>query len=244
MAKRNLIGDMGMERGAKRSKPTPYSKAQKAAVRKTAREVVIRMAEKKRAISTVQEAPINSISQGDTWYPLSNITQGTAAYERVGKEITLKKLRMVGQIFNNSAATMTVRQVVGYFLDQGTPGVGTEMFEQSVRANGAQTFSALKGGANEILAPYLLLNRAKFIPVIDKVITVASTGSVEGNNVRKFDYSVQLGRKIRFEQSAVGTANQDVQLYTGCWACEANGDVTTGTAVEWTFNAIVDYLDL
>lgn len=244
MVKRNLIGEMGMERSFKRSKPTPYTKAQKAAVRKTAREVVVRMAEKKRAITTVQEASINSISQGDTWYALSGIGQGTQAYERVGKEITLKKLRFAGQIFNNSTATMTVRHVVGYFLDQGVPGVGTEMFEQSARNNGAQTFSAIKANGQQLLANYLLLNRAKFIPVIDKVMTIAPTGSVEGNNVRKFDYSTQLSRKIRFEQNAVGAANQDIQLYAGCWAYESNANVTTGTAVEWSFNAIVDYLDL
>lgn len=245
MVKRNLNGDMGMERSYKRSKSTPAQKAQKASVRKTAREVVYRMAEKKRVNSISQEQSINSISQGDTWVALSNISQGPAAYERVGKEVTLKKLRFKGQIHNNAAVTMVVRQVVGYFLDQGTPGVGTEMFEQSTRGSGTVTFSALKGASQEPLAPHLLLNRAKFIPVIDKVYKVGALAAVEAGNTILFDHSVNLrDRKIRFEQSAVGVGNQDIQLYAGCWCIEANNDITTGLAVEWTFNATVDYLDL
>jgi len=114
MAKRNLSGDMGMERGRvyKRSKVTPNEKAKRAYIAKTAKQVVVRLAEKK-ALSTAQEASINSISQGDTWVALSNISQGSAAFERVGKEITLRRLRYRGQIFNNSATTMTVRHVVG-----------------------------------------------------------------------------------------------------------------------------------
>lgn len=245
MVKRNLNGDMGMERSYKRSKPTPSQKALKASVRKTAKEVVYRMAEKKRVNSTAQEQSINSISQGDTWVALSNISQGSAAYERVGKEVTLKKLRFKGQLFNNAGVTMMVRQVVGYFLDQGTPGVGTEMFEQSTRGSGAVTFSALKGAVQEPLASHLLLNRAKFIPVIDKVYKLGATAAVEGGNAVLFDHSVNLkDRKIRYEQSATGTNNQDIQLYAGCWCIEANADLTTGLAVEWTFNATVDYLDL
>jgi len=87
MAKRNLSGDMGMERGRvyKRSKVTPNEKAKRAYIAKTAKQVVVRLAEKKKALSTAQEASINSISQGDTWVALSNISQGSAAFERVGR---------------------------------------------------------------------------------------------------------------------------------------------------------------
>jgi len=247
MAKRNLSGDMGMERGRvyKRSKVTPNEKAKRAYIAKTAKQVVVRLAEKKKALSTAQEASINSISQGDTWVALSNISQGSAAYERVGKEITLRRLRYRGQIFNNSATSMTVRHVVGYFLDQDTPGVGTEMFEQSLRASGPQTFSAIKGGAQEPIAMYLDLNRAKFIPIIDKTFVVGATGSVDGYNAKTFDHTVNLrDKKIRFEQSGTGTANQDQQLYAGAWCIETNADLGLGTAVEWTFAATLDYLDL
>lgn len=245
MAKRNLAGDMGMERPYKRSKVPAAEKSKRAYIAKTAKQVVVRLAEKKKALSVTQESSINSISQGDTWVALSNISQGSAAYERVGKEITLRRLRYRGQIFNNSATTMTVRHVVGYFLDQGTPGVGTEMFEQSLRASGPLTFSALKGGAQEPLAPFLNLNRAKFIPVIDKTFVVGATSSIDANNSRLFDYTCNLrDKKVRFEQSGSGTANQDVQLYAGAWCIETNADLATGTAVEWTFAATVDYLDL
>jgi len=62
MAKRNLSGDMGMERGRvyKRSKVTPNEKAKRAYIAKTAKQVVVRLAEKKKALSTAQEASINS----------------------------------------------------------------------------------------------------------------------------------------------------------------------------------------
>jgi len=140
---------------------------------------------------------------------------------------------------------MTVRHVVGYFLDQDTPGVGTEMFEQSLRASGPQTFSAIKGGAQEPIAMYLDLNRAKFIPIIDKTFVVGATGSVDGYNAKTFDHTVNLrDKKIRFEQSGSGTANQDQQLYAGAWCIETNADLGLGTAVEWTFAATLDYLDL
>lgn len=246
MAKRNLSRDMGMERPTKYRKVSAAEKARKAYVRKTAKEVVVRMAEKKRVNSIAQEQSINSISQGDTWIALSNISQGSAAFERVGKEVTLKKLRFKGALFNNAGTTMIVRQVVGYFLDQGTPGVGTEMFEQTTRGStGGVTFSALKGASQEPLAPHLLLNRTKFIPVLDRVYTLGNNSAVEAGNTILFDHTVNLrDRKIRFEQAAQGTANQDVQLYAGCWCIESNSDLTTGLAVEWTFNATVDYLDL
>jgi len=247
MAKRNLSGDMGMERPRpyKRSKVGAAEKNKRAYIAKTAKQVVVRLAEKKRAQSSGQELSINSISQGDTWVPLSNISQGSAAFERVGKEITLRRLRYRGQVFNNSTTSMTVRHVVGYFLDQGSPGVGTEMFEQSLRASGAITFSGLKGGTQEPVSGYLPLNRAKFIPVLDSTFVVGATGSVDGNNAKVFDHVVNLrDKKIRFEQSATGTANQDQQLYAGAWCIETNGDLSTGTAVEWTFVATLDYLDL
>jgi len=246
MAKRNLARDMGMERPTKYRKVPAAEKAKRSYIAKTAKQVVLRMAEKKRANSIAAKAPINSISQGDTWVALSNINQGSAAFERVGKEITLRKLRFQGQIHNNASVTMMVRQVVGYFLDQGTPGVGTEMFEQTTRGStGGVTFSALKGASQEPLSPYLLLNRAKFIPVYDQVFKVGAVGALEGGNVVTFDRTIMLrDRKIRFEQAASGTANQDVQLFAGCWTIEANGDLSTGLAVEWTFNADLDYLDL
>jgi len=66
-----------MERGRvyKRSKVTPNEKAKRAYIAKTAKQVVVRLAEKKKALSTAQEASINSISQGDTWVALSNISR-------------------------------------------------------------------------------------------------------------------------------------------------------------------------
>lgn len=246
MAKRNLARDMGMERPSKYRKVPAAEKAKKAYIAKTAKQVVIRMAEKKRVNTVAIEVPLNSISQGDTWIPLSNVNQGTGAFERVGKEITLRKLRFRGQIQNNANTTMIIRQVVGYFLDQGTPGVGTEMFEQSTRGStGGVTFSSIKGAVQEILTPYLLLNRAKFIPVYDRTFKIGNNAAVEGGNVALFDTTVSLrDRKIRFEQASSGTGNQDIQLYAGAWCIEANADLTTGLAMEWTFNADVDYLDL
>jgi len=87
MAKRNLSGDMGMERGRvyKRSKVTPNEKAKRAYIAKTAKQVVVRLAEKKKALSTAQEASINSISQGDTWVALltsPRAQQRMSAWER------------------------------------------------------------------------------------------------------------------------------------------------------------------
>jgi len=80
----------------------------------------------------------------------------------------------------------------------------TEMFEQSLRASGPQTFSAIKGGAQEPIAMYLDLNRAKFIPIIDKTFVVGATGSVDGYNAKTFDHTVNLrDKKIRFEQSGL-----------------------------------------
>jgi len=49
---------------------------------------------------------------------------------------------------------------------------------------------------------YLDLNRAKFIPIIDKTFVVGATGSVDGYNTKVFDHTVNLrDKKIRFEQS-------------------------------------------
>jgi len=70
---------------------------------------------------------------------------------------------------------------------------------------------------------YLDLNRAKFIPIIDKTFVVGATGSVDGYNTKVFDHTVNLrDKKIRFEQSGTGTANQDQQLYAGAWCIETN----------------------
>jgi len=89
---------------------------------------------------------------------------------------------------------MTVRHVVGTSWIK-TLLVSAPRFEQSLRASGPQTFSAIKGGAQEPIAMYLDLNRAKFIPIIDKTFVVGATGSVDGYNAKTFDHTVNLRDK-------------------------------------------------
>lgn len=215
---------------------------QKKSVAKIARQVVIRMAEKKVAYTSTNQTLLDTYTPGNAWFAMSNIGAGTGVSERSGREICLQKAHIRSTIHNNSNFTMFVRVVLGYFTDDSIPGPTTELFDPITR-NGVPITFVTATGSDYILNP--TLNKRLFTPVYDKVHKLG-TSAVDGANAKQITILKDLkNRKIRFDGVANGNGNQDPTLYLGAWAVQSdNGAIATGNQVEWGFNAAIHYTDL
>lgn len=241
MVKRQASTPRGMAGSSKRAKTTP---AARKTIGKIAKQVVMRMAEKKVHRSWVSEAALSSASVGNNFINLSSVTQGTGWGERTGKEIRLSKVRVKGLLHNNASGTHVVRMVIGYALDQADLSSTTELFEAKVSSGGPLTGVGI-GGGDGVTALLLPLNRAKFIPLVDRLIKIGANSSVDGANVRTFDITKALREaKIIFEGTTVGAANQSRTLHVGFWTAEGGNDTAGGTNVEVSIVADLHFTDL
>lgn len=242
MVKRTASTPGRMAGSAKRSKPTP---AARKTIGKIARQVVLRMAEKKVYRAALSESLVNSAALGSNFSQLSVIPQGVGWGDRTGKEVRCSKVNIKGLIHNNATGTHVVRMVVGWFKDIGSGmGTTTELFEPTTNSGGPLTSVGI-GGGDGVTSLLLPINRAKFMPLVDRLIKIGAGSSIDGNNVRTFDVTAQLrDTKITFEGSTTGTANQDKLLYIGFWTAEGGNDTAGGTSVEVSFVSSLHFTDL
>jgi len=146
MAKRNLSGDMGMERGRvyKRSKVTPNEKAKRAYIAKLLSRWLFAWLRRRRRCQQHRKqasTPSLRVTHGSPCLISPRAQQRLSAW---GRRSRYDGYDTVGRS-STTRHHYDCKACCGYFLDQDTPGVGTEMFEQSLRASGPQTFSAIKG---------------------------------------------------------------------------------------------------
>lgn len=240
MVKRNLGSDMAAEGRGKRARRS--KSVSRAYIAKTTRQVVLRMAEKKVAYTTVTESAVNSALIGDNFVALSNISQGTGHSSRVGREVHLDSLSLRSVLHNNATGTHLVRIVIGYVQDQSIPASTFDIFDGGFRNQAPVSLSTI-GGGDGITAMNLTINPVKFKTIYDRVHKLGSS-SADGANVKNFSIKKKLNKKIKFEGATEGALNQDKQLYIGAWTAEGGNDTAAGTSVEWSFCAAVRYTDL
>lgn len=242
MVKRTATTPGRMAGSAKRAKPTP---AAKKAIGKIARQVVMRMAEKKVYRKQFSELTVSSATLGGNFTHLSSVPQGTGWGDRTGKEIRLSKIDVNVLLHNNASGTHIVRMVVGYFNDNtASMGTTTELFESGTNSGGPLTSVGI-GGGDGVTALLLPLNRAKFTPLVDRLVKIGANSSIDGNNVRTTRVIKKLpDTKITFEAATEGTLNQSKHLYIGFWTAEGGNDTAGGTTVELSFVSSLYYTDL
>lgn len=238
MAKRKASSPGRMAGSAKRTRSTPAK-----TIGKIARDVVLRMAEKKVYRRELTELAVSSATLGNQWHTLSDVLPGTGWGERTGKEIRLNRLDIKGIAHNNSTGTHIVRMIVGYFKDQGTPDTTTELFESGTASGGPLTSVGIGGGSG-IRATLLPINKAKFTVLSDQLIKLGALASVDGHNVKTFSVRKALaGTKITFEGPTTGPNNQDKHLWIGFWTAEGANDAAGGTTAEVSFVSSLHYTD-
>lgn len=240
MVKRNLLADFGTGRRAKRARVSRPSA--KSYIAKTARQAVIRMAEKKVAITSLVESPVGSGAQGTNFVGLSNLSQGTGHGERVGREVRLTSIKIGNVLHNNSSGTHLVRVVLGVLKDQTIPGNTTEFLDGGLRSS--VPYSFVQGGNQGIAQLLAPINTAKFSVLYDRVHRIGAQATLDGTNTKLFNIYKKLNHKIKFEANTSGVSNQDKQLYIAAWTAEGADDASTGTTVEWHMQAELKYIDL
>jgi len=225
----------------KKARTTPAQKAANSYVRKTAKSVVIRMAEKKRHSVEVQERVLSTLVPGATadWIDLSTITDGIQRNARVGSEVTLTSVQLSGQVHNNAAGVKIVRFLVGYVTDQTAPTSLFELFDAETAGGTAAPTD------NQNLVLYRKVNKVKFQVLHDRLIKLGGVNSADGTNTVVYKKSINLKmKKIHFEGVSEGTANQDKRLYAIMLCQKSNNDESTGSDIEWTQVSYLNYLDI
>lgn len=241
MVKRNLMSDYGSSsRYAKRTRPTRVSRPLRSAINTSARQAVLRLAEKKEYLFQHDEVAVSTIAQGADWTHCTDLASGTA---RNSKEVLLQSLRCRGVLHNNANGTNLVRMVVFYAEDEVVPSNIAEYFMSSSSLLSTVAFgNAAVAGLNAMYQP---LNPSKVTVLKDRVFKLAAVGSTDGAQVVPYDFTIKLrNAKIKYEGNTQGPGNQNRMLYIGLWAAEGADDTGVGTVVEWSGVAHLKYLDI
>lgn len=241
MVKRNLMQDYGSSpRFSKKSRATRVSRPLRSAINTSARQAVLRLAEKKEFLFQQDEVSVSTIAQGANWTHCTDLPSGTA---RGSKEVLLQSLRCRGILHNNATGTNLVRMVVFYAEDEVAPSNIAEYFLSSNSLLSTVAFGdAAVAGLNAMYQP---MNKSKVTVLKDRVFKLAANASTDGGQVVPYDFTINLrNAKIKYEGNTVGVANQNRMLYIGCWAAEGADDTGVGTVVEWSGVAHLKYLDI
>lgn len=243
MVKRNLSRDMAMERStSKRSKISPTTKA---AFKKVARQVVLKMAETKVFRTGNFETLLPAVTPGNIWFALSAITQGVNYGQRVGREIQLKDIDLRYTLKNNTALTSFVRVVVCYTTDDVVPDSAYEVFDGAGPNDPPLSFNTVMLTPSNAHALTLMpLNKSKIITVYDKVHRIGAGTSLDGQDAILTQVRRSLrNAKIQFEANTSGALNQNKSLFLGAWAVDAAADNNIIT-VEMSHVVGIKYTDL
>lgn len=229
--------------GSNKKARTSYAaKARSAYVRKTAKQVVTRMAEKKRLSVVFNEKALSTLAPGSSgdYVEMTNIAVGTQRNQRVGQQITLKSLELSGQLHNNATPVKVVRMLVGYVTNQSTPLTSFEIFEDDGTAAWTSGPSS-----NTTLMLYRKINPVKFTVIKDKLFRVGGINGGDSSNTQIYKMRIPLKeKKINFEGDNAASQNQDKRLFVLMLAQRADDDEATGSVVEWTQVATLNYLDI
>lgn len=224
----------------KKARTTYAQKARSAYVRKAAKQVIIRMAEKKTHTVSRSEHILSTLTPGVTgdWLDLSAVLQADNFYNREGRQITCQRLSFKGHLHNNATPVKLCRLVIGWIKNQQAPTTVTELFETNITGGTIDLDSQ-----STIL--YRRFNKVVFSPLYDKVIRLGGINGGDSSNTQLIDVNVNLrGKKINFDGSGTAVNDQDYKLYAVVFAKRGDDDEATGSAVEWTTLSSLDFLDL
>lgn len=195
--------------------------------------------EMKRWIAFYDENAVSTLTGLDP-RPLTDIDQGTGAYQRIGNEIQAKAIYFRGIMHNNAAITNCVRMaILGTNGDADITIATGEFFKDSNLAGGATgTF----GGAAGLNSMYYPINTAKFDVYYDRVFKLSAV-SVDSNDTMQFRKFIRLNRKIKYEATTSGLNNQNYRYLMVVWTAEGGDDVGVGTVVEFSAQTHFYYTD-
>jgi len=193
----------------------------------------------KRWVSFADETLITTLAGLDA-RPLTDITQGTGAYQRIGNQIHAKGIYLRGVMHNNAAITNLMRVlVVGFAGDIDITLAAGEFFQDANLAGGT---SLLTGGAAGLNSMYYPINKAKFDVIYDRVFKM-SPANVDSSDTLNFRKFIKLNRKILFEANVAGQYDQNYRYAILAWTAEAPDDVGVGTTVEFSCHSQFYYTD-
>ena len=237
MPKRSFIPYRASELSS--SKRARVSKPMRSYIARTARQTVLRLAEKKHLNTQIDEDALNSLVQGSSWYHLSAMASGVTAGNRIGKEAALHSVEFKG-VLHNSSGTHLVRVVLGYVEDEVVPSNIYDLFEGVTGAEAPVSFTA--GAAAGLNAMYQPLNRGKFTVLYDQVHKLGAVGGLDGAQVKFIKFKKNL-RNARSSEETLSALETRAACSISVPGPPRGADVGAGTG-RWSGCATLHYTDM
>jgi len=182
--------------------------------------------ELKRNVTYYDEISQSTLTQG-SYSPQLNITQGTAAYQRSGNQLTVKGFHIKGVLNNNATTPNFVRMILAWStMDSPTSFTTANLFQDVNLAGGIGGTGAVTG-ANILYYP---VNRMAFTPVWDRTIKLG--GSAEPSCTTMFNKFIKMNKTIKYVANNGGDLYQDKQLTLFILVAESGDDTGLGQTIE------------
>lgn len=220
--------------GRKSFRARPQASASR--MRSIAKDVIRKTAETKFRTSDHDEATLSTLTQAPKEHTPCRIRGGTLENERIGNDVSMFGIDVRGYLFNNSTTdTIHVRALA--VIDKERNGQATSLDQLLLKNN--TPVSHAQGAMGSVYA----VNKQRYRVLWDTTMTLSPYAAGNGAaNTRRFRKWIKASLKIKFGDETDSSITQnDVKVVF--YACEADGDIIIGEAVELYSQVIGYYKD-
>lgn len=196
----------------------------------------------------VNEYPITPLG-AVTPILLTEIQEGTAPGQRIGKEVTCTGMHIKGVVANIGNVTNFVRFAVIQLKGASSIDSASDiLFAKSGTIGAAGTITVSTGGGYQSGVPltglesiYYKLSDAKCTVLKEWTVKLGRTTTLDGSDSVMFNHFIKRKQKIQF-LSTIGSSGSN-PIFLCVWAAEGPDDTSVGNLIECSTLMTTYYVD-